>query len=59
MIYQCHCCGVRFESKKKQDPQRDKRFGTCHQCWPEVREQRIKFDMENPERLERDRSRYA
>ena len=32
MYYICHCCGTGYHSTEKQDPNRDKGFGTCILC---------------------------
>jgi len=28
----CHCCAASFHTTKAQDPQRDKKYGTCEGC---------------------------
>lgn len=34
MTFRCHICGKPFESRKPQDPERDRGFGTCQVCTP-------------------------
>ena len=30
--FSCHCCGAEFRSRREQDPNRDKGYGTCSGC---------------------------
>ena len=42
-MFTCSCCGDSFESKKPQDPQRDKGYGACSDCTPFLIEDAVRF----------------
>lgn len=63
----CNCCGAGFDSDKEQDPNRDRRFGTCPSCIPSIAKDAERFGFHipdegttyNPDRVLEHFERYA
>ena len=41
----CCCCGSEFPSSLPQDPERDKGYGKCPRCLPDLAEDRFKYPL--------------
>jgi hypothetical protein len=55
----CNCCGIEFQSRKPQDPERDTGYGSCELCFADLVFDRIMHDFETLEQAVQHLMRYA